>query len=196
MIGSVVQVTYGNYVGMFNGVTGLVIAYDKDVGSFLIETDYPKAYSWNSVNRERVEHEPKPGKFYFWTDPDAALQVRWTPGQKLNSIAEFMRALVDGVWVIHDPENPICCAVGLVNGVLEFMTGDLIGKKADPNIDADWYVYTPSKPKDKRKREVKVFVNVYKNYETVYMEQKLAELHSHRALALAVPHTFTVDFEV
>lgn len=72
---------------------------------------------------------------------------KYIPGQKLNSAAEVMQALLDGQYIVIG-NDVIYSAIGLVDGSFKFMTGGLAGKGADPCVgSAPWYVYTPPKRK-------------------------------------------------
>jgi hypothetical protein len=118
----------------------------------------------------------------------------WKPGQRLNTAEEVMQALLDGqkihpIW--HPPGSTYY--LHLVDGELRTRTGaETSNDICDPR---KYCIYTP--PKRKVTREVTVWVNVYPDDDyRVFNNKSNAEFFTEDALAVAVPHTLTIEVEV
>jgi hypothetical protein len=112
----------------------------------------------------------------------------WKPGQRLNTAAEVMRALLDGEDVTDNVGNTFRLMNGMVCsrcGTRTFMANKI-----------PFTIYTP--PKRKVKQEVIIYVNVYPGHVRVY-ELETAAISGadySAAIAVAVEHKFTIEVEV
>ncbi len=116
----------------------------------------------------------------------------YTPGQRLNTAAEVAQALLDYKEVVDADGFRWQMERGLV------VMKNTMAAMYNPVFDANkvpFTVYTP--PKRKVKREVSWWFNIYETYEAAFGTEEQARDNVYgRTVAVAVPHSFTLEVEV